>query len=72
LFLQWNSLGQSKETFAVLCEGIGANQSLQELDLRNNCLSETSTQDIAFAIKASKSLKAIGKYKLKIVFNQKL
>jgi hypothetical protein len=58
--LQWNSLGQSKEAFVVFCEGIGSNQSLQELDLRNNSLGESSAEDIAFAIKANKSLKTIG------------
>ncbi|XP_065338263.1 leucine-rich repeat-containing protein 45-like [Cloeon dipterum] len=59
LFLQWNSLGQSKETFAILSEAIGANQSLQELDLRNNSLTAVSTEDLAFAIKSNKSLKTV-------------
>jgi len=64
LFLQWNSLGQSKEAFGVLCEGIGSNQSLQELDLRNNSLRESSAEEIAFAIRANKSLKTIGMFAL--------
>ncbi|XP_059472103.1 leucine-rich repeat-containing protein 45-like [Neocloeon triangulifer] len=59
IFLQWNSLGQGKDAFAIFCESLGANQSLQELDLRNNSLTEMSTEDLVRAIKANKSLKAI-------------
>ncbi|KAF4523044.1 hypothetical protein B566_EDAN012773 [Ephemera danica] len=56
LFLQWNSLGTGGDSFGTFCDGLGANQSLEVLDLRNNQLGPAHVRDLAAALRTNKSL----------------
>jgi hypothetical protein len=60
LFLQWNSLGCGRDSFGLLCDGLKINQSLEELDLRNNQIGPSAVKDLATAIRSNKSLKTLG------------
>uniref|UniRef100_A0A8C4V573 Leucine rich repeat containing 45 n=1 Tax=Falco tinnunculus TaxID=100819 RepID=A0A8C4V573_FALTI len=51
LILEWNSLGVWEEGFSFFCQGLGANNFLQQLDLRNNQINHQGAGDLAMALK---------------------
>ncbi|XP_020856516.1 leucine-rich repeat-containing protein 45 [Phascolarctos cinereus] len=56
LILEWNSLGMWEESFSLFCEGLGANTTLQQLDLRNNQINHKGAEELAMALKNNSTL----------------
>ncbi|XP_038064396.1 leucine-rich repeat-containing protein 45-like [Patiria miniata] len=50
LCLEWNSLGLDSDRFALLAEGLAANNSLEVLDLRNNQISHDGVSELCKAL----------------------
>ncbi|XP_064890277.1 leucine-rich repeat-containing protein 45 isoform X1 [Columba livia] len=59
LILEWNSLGVWEEGFSFFCQGLGANSSLQRLDLRNNQINHQGAGELAMALKHNSSLQEL-------------
>uniref|UniRef100_A0A8C0FSE2 Leucine rich repeat containing 45 n=1 Tax=Bubo bubo TaxID=30461 RepID=A0A8C0FSE2_BUBBB len=59
LILEWNSLGAWEEGFSFFCQGLGANNSLQQLDLRNNQINHQGAGELAMALKQNASLQEL-------------
>lgn len=57
--LEWNALGMLDNSFAMFCEGVGANNSLQALDLRNNQISHDGAAELASSLKRNCTLRAL-------------
>ncbi|TSK14497.1 Leucine-rich repeat-containing protein 45 [Bagarius yarrelli] len=53
LVLEWNTLGMWDEYFSVFCEGLASNNSLIQLDLRNNQINHKGAAEIALALKSN-------------------
>ena len=60
LCLEWNSLGLDSTRFAMLADGLAANNNLEMLDLRNNQLSHDCAADLSSALQRNTTLKALG------------
>ncbi|XP_043855641.1 leucine-rich repeat-containing protein 45 isoform X1 [Dromiciops gliroides] len=59
LILEWNNLGVWEESFSLFCEGLGANTTLQQLDLRNNQINHKGAEELAMALKNNSTLQEI-------------
>ncbi|KFQ98924.1 Leucine-rich repeat-containing protein 45, partial [Opisthocomus hoazin] len=59
LILEWNSLGMWEEGFSFFCQGLGANNFLQRLDLRNNQINHQGAGELATALKQNASLQEL-------------
>ncbi|NXY72323.1 LRC45 protein, partial [Glareola pratincola] len=59
LILEWNSLGIWEEGFSFFCQGLGANNVLQQLDLRNNQINHQGAGELAMALKQNASLQEL-------------
>ncbi|XP_015275847.1 PREDICTED: leucine-rich repeat-containing protein 45 [Gekko japonicus] len=59
LTLEWNNLGIWEESFALFCEGLGANCTLQRLDLRNNQINHQGAGELSMALKNNSSLQEL-------------
>ncbi|XP_071620526.1 leucine-rich repeat-containing protein 45 isoform X2 [Heliangelus exortis] len=59
LILEWNSLGMWEEGFSFFCQGLGANNVLQQLDLRNNQINHQGAGELAMALKQNISLQEL-------------
>ncbi|NXS06904.1 LRC45 protein, partial [Neodrepanis coruscans] len=59
LTLEWNSLGMWEEGFSVFCQGLGANNFLQRLDLRNNQINHQGAGELAMALTQNASLQEL-------------
>ncbi|NXH15460.1 LRC45 protein, partial [Bucco capensis] len=59
LILEWNSLGLWEEGFSFFCQGLGVNNSLQRLDLRNNQINHQGAGELAMALKQNSSLQEL-------------
>nr|XP_056715431.1 leucine-rich repeat-containing protein 45 [Euleptes europaea] len=59
LTLEWNNLGIWEESFALFCEGLGANGTLQRLDLRNNQINHQGAGELSMALKNNSTLQEI-------------
>lgn len=59
LILEWNSLGVWEEGFSFFCQGLGANNFLQRLDLRNNQINHHGAGELAMALKRNASLQEL-------------
>uniref|UniRef100_A0A8C9FE47 Leucine rich repeat containing 45 n=1 Tax=Pavo cristatus TaxID=9049 RepID=A0A8C9FE47_PAVCR len=59
LILEWNSLGVWEEGFSFFCQGLGANNFLQRLDLRNNQINHHGAGELAVALKRNASLQEL-------------
>ncbi|KFP09888.1 Leucine-rich repeat-containing protein 45, partial [Egretta garzetta] len=59
LILEWNSLGVWEEGFSFFCQGLGANNFLQRLDLRNNQINHQGAGELALALKQNASLQEL-------------
>ncbi|NWR75949.1 LRC45 protein, partial [Centropus unirufus] len=59
LVLEWNSLGVWEEGFALFCQGLGANNVLQRLDLRNNQINHQGAVELAMALRQNTSLQEL-------------
>ncbi|OXB81107.1 UNVERIFIED_CONTAM: hypothetical protein H355_005037 [Colinus virginianus] len=59
LILEWNSLGVWEEGFSFFCQGLGENNSLQRLDLRNNQINHHGAGELAVALKQNTSLQKL-------------
>ncbi|XP_015735165.1 leucine-rich repeat-containing protein 45 isoform X2 [Coturnix japonica] len=59
LILEWNSLGVWEEGFSFFCQGLGANNFLQRLDLRNNQINHHGAGELAVALKRNSSLQEL-------------
>ncbi|XP_010006997.1 PREDICTED: leucine-rich repeat-containing protein 45 [Chaetura pelagica] len=59
LILEWNSLGVWEEGFSFFCQGLGANNVLQLLDLRNNQINHQGAGELALALKQNASLQEL-------------
>uniref|UniRef100_A0A8C3L3S3 Leucine rich repeat containing 45 n=1 Tax=Chrysolophus pictus TaxID=9089 RepID=A0A8C3L3S3_CHRPC len=59
LILEWNSLGIWEEGFSFFCQGLGANNFLQRLDLRNNQINHHGAGELAMALKRNASLQEL-------------
>ncbi|XP_035694895.1 leucine-rich repeat-containing protein 45-like [Branchiostoma floridae] len=57
--LEWNSLGMFASSFTILCEGLGANHTLQVLDLRNNQITHDEAAEIAAALRKNQTLRTL-------------
>ncbi|KAK3089984.1 hypothetical protein FSP39_008219 [Pinctada imbricata] len=57
--LEWNAIGMLDNSFALFCEGLGSNDSLQALDLRNNQISHDGAAELASALKRNSTLRAL-------------
>lgn len=61
LCLEWNALGMLDNSFSLFCEGLGSNECLQALDLRNNQINHDCAIELSANLKRNKTLRAIGK-----------
>ncbi|XP_009069668.1 PREDICTED: leucine-rich repeat-containing protein 45, partial [Acanthisitta chloris] len=59
LTLEWNSLGMWEEGFSFFCQGLGANNFLQRLDLRNNQINHQGAAELAMALTQNDSLQEL-------------
>ncbi|XP_052068540.1 leucine-rich repeat-containing protein 45-like [Mytilus californianus] len=59
LCLEWNALGMLDNSFSLFCEGLGSNECLQALDLRNNQINHDCAIELAANLKRNKTLRAI-------------
>ncbi|XP_007957755.1 leucine-rich repeat-containing protein 45 [Orycteropus afer afer] len=59
LNLEWNSLGAWEEAFATFCMGLGANEALRQLDLRNNQVNHRGAEELALALNSNSSLQQL-------------
>ncbi|NWI54817.1 LRC45 protein, partial [Calyptomena viridis] len=59
LTLEWNSLGVWEEGFSFFCQGLGANNFLQRLDLRNNQINHPGAGELALALTQNASLQEL-------------
>ncbi|KFV52425.1 Leucine-rich repeat-containing protein 45, partial [Gavia stellata] len=59
LILEWNSLGVWEEGFSFFCQGLGANNFLQRLDLRNNQINHQGAGELAMALKQNATLQEL-------------
>ncbi|XP_054702082.1 leucine-rich repeat-containing protein 45 isoform X3 [Grus americana] len=59
LILEWNSLGVWEEGFSFFCQGLGTNNFLQRLDLRNNQINHQGAGELAMALKQNASLQEL-------------
>ncbi|XP_054833174.1 leucine-rich repeat-containing protein 45 [Eublepharis macularius] len=59
LTLEWNNLGIWEESFALFCEGLGANSTLQRLDLRNNQINHQGAGELSMALKNNSGLQEL-------------
>ncbi|XP_068007457.1 leucine-rich repeat-containing protein 45 isoform X1 [Melanerpes formicivorus] len=59
LILEWNNLGVWEEGFSFFCQGLGANNVLQRLDLRNNQINHQGAGELAMALKQNASLQEL-------------
>lgn len=48
-------------SFAMFCDGVGSNDALQALDLRNNQISHDGAVELAAALKRNHTLRALGR-----------
>jgi hypothetical protein len=62
LCLEWNALGMLDNSFSLFCEGLGSNECLQALDLRNNQINHDCAIELAANLKRNKTIRAIGKF----------
>ena len=60
LCLEWNAFGMLDNSFAMFCDGVGANDALQVLDLRNNQISHDGAVELAAALKRNRTIRALG------------
>ena len=58
--LEWNALGMLDQAFSVFCEGLGANLTLQHLDLRNNQINHDGAAELAGALRRNTTLRVLG------------
>ncbi|MGH0126083.1 UNVERIFIED_CONTAM: hypothetical protein FKN15_016298 [Acipenser sinensis] len=56
LTLEWNALGMWGEAFSIFCEGLGCNEALKQLDLRNNQINHQGAGELAMALKRNTTL----------------
>lgn len=61
LCLEWNAFGMLDNSFAMFCDGVGSNDALQALDLRNNQISHDGAVELAAALKRNHTLRALGR-----------
>ncbi|XP_008939182.1 PREDICTED: leucine-rich repeat-containing protein 45, partial [Merops nubicus] len=59
LILEWNDLGVWEESFSFFCQGLGANETLQRLDLRNNQINHQGAGELAAALRHNASLQEL-------------
>lgn len=59
--LEWNAFGMLDNSFAMFCDGVGSNDALQALDLRNNQISHDGAVELAAALKRNHTLRALGR-----------
>ncbi|NXY50526.1 LRC45 protein, partial [Ceuthmochares aereus] len=59
LILECNNLGVWEEGFSLFCQGLGANNVLRRLDLRNNQISHQGAGELALALKQNSSLEEL-------------
>ncbi|NXJ82924.1 LRC45 protein, partial [Trogon melanurus] len=59
LVLEWNSLGVWEEGFSFFCHGLGENNCLRRLDLRNNQINHQGAGELAAALKQNASLQEL-------------
>lgn len=59
LCLEWNAFGMLDNSFAMFCDGVGSNDALQALDLRNNQISHDGAVELAAALKRNHTLRAL-------------
>uniref|UniRef100_K1RCY5 Leucine-rich repeat-containing protein 45 n=1 Tax=Magallana gigas TaxID=29159 RepID=K1RCY5_MAGGI len=57
--LEWNAFGMLDNSFAMFCDGVGSNDALQALDLRNNQISHDGAVELAAALKRNHTLRAL-------------
>ena len=60
LVLEWNALGMWDEAFSLFCEGLAANASLTQLDLRNNQITHQGASELASVLKRNGALEVLG------------
>ncbi|KAF7993479.1 hypothetical protein HCN44_010074 [Aphidius gifuensis] len=59
LFIEWNSIGADTQSFSKFCNGLEANNSIEELDLRYNQISPQCAESLEILFKKNKTLKNI-------------
>ncbi|NWH82520.1 LRC45 protein, partial [Piaya cayana] len=59
LILEWNDLGVWQEGFSLFCQGLGANNVLCRLDLRNNQINHQGAGELALALRQNSSLQEL-------------
>ncbi|XP_018417275.1 PREDICTED: leucine-rich repeat-containing protein 45 isoform X1 [Nanorana parkeri] len=59
LILEWNNLGMWEEGFSMFCDGLGCNQTLQKLDLRNNQINHKGGEELSMALKRNGTLQEL-------------
>ena len=55
-------MGMWDEAFSVFCEGLGSNNTLTHLDLRNNQISHQGASELALALKKNSTVEDLGKH----------
>ncbi|XP_033749782.1 leucine-rich repeat-containing protein 45-like [Pecten maximus] len=59
LCLEWNALGMLDDSFALFCEGVGSNDCLQALDIRNNQINHDGAAELAAGLKRNSTLRSL-------------
>ncbi|CAL8262468.1 unnamed protein product [Arctogadus glacialis] len=59
LVLEWNALGMWDEAFSLFCEGLAANATLTQLDLRNNQITHQGASELASVLKRNGALEVL-------------
>lgn len=67
LVLEWNALGVWEEAFSLFCDGLSSNNTLMELDLRNNQINHQGASQLAVALRRSNTLRELGETKLRLL-----
>ncbi|CAH1794369.1 unnamed protein product [Owenia fusiformis] len=57
--LEWNGLGMLDNSFAIFCDGLGSNTTLNVLDLRNNQINHEGATELATALKRNPILRSL-------------
>ncbi|KAJ3607593.1 hypothetical protein NHX12_024644 [Muraenolepis orangiensis] len=59
LVLEWNALGMWDEAFSLFCQGLSANATVAQLDLRNNQISHQGASELATVLRRNGSLEVL-------------
>ena len=63
LVLEWNALGMWDEAFSLFCEGLSANGTVTQLDLRNDQITHQGASELGMVLRRNSALEVLGEPK---------